>query len=157
MLLPDNIRPELSIYYIGSQILSILKNNRSLSLINLFQKLKEKSSVSFQAFVLSLDWLYLINAAEVNEKGDVVTDVENIGTKNYGTDPVSVEHLFKDVLTYYLLSNSPNDKTPFIDRTAGPEVGNSVRDFIEKVQTEIEKNISGIRKVLNDFYKLKIF
>lgn len=72
MLLPDNIRPELSIYYIGSQILSILKNNRSLSLINLFQKLKEKSSVSFQAFVLSLDWLYLINAAEVNEKGDVV-------------------------------------------------------------------------------------
>ena len=92
-----------------------------------------------------------------NEKGDVVTDIENIGTKNYGTDPVSVEHLFKDVLTYYLLSNSPNDKTPFIDRTAGPEVGNSVRDFIEKVQMEIEKNISGIRKVLNDFYKLKIF
>ena len=91
-----------------------------------------------------------------NEKGDVVTDVENIGTKNYGTDPVSLEHLFKDVLTYYLLSNSPNDKTPFIDRVAGPEVGNQVRNFIEKWQEEFEKNISGMRKVLNDFYKLKI-
>ena len=72
MLLPDNIKPELSIYYIGSQILSVLKDNRSLPLINLFQKLKERSSVSFQSFVLGLDWLYLINAAEVNEQGDVV-------------------------------------------------------------------------------------
>ena len=72
MLLPDNIKPELSIYYIGSQILTVLKDNRSLSLINLFQKLRERSSVSFQSFVLGLDWLYLINAAEVNEQGDVV-------------------------------------------------------------------------------------
>ena len=72
MLLPDNIKPELSIYYIGSQILSVLKDNRSLPLINLFQKLRERRSVSFQSFVLGLDWLYLINAAEVNEQGDVV-------------------------------------------------------------------------------------
>ena len=72
MLLPDNIKPELSIYYIGSQILSVLQDNRSLPLINLFQKLRERSSVSFQSFVLGLDWLYLINAAEVNEQGDVV-------------------------------------------------------------------------------------
>ena len=72
MLLPDNIRPELSIYYIGSQILAILKDNRSLSLINLFQKVRERSSVSFQSFVLGLDWLYLIEAAEVNKQGDVV-------------------------------------------------------------------------------------
>ena len=72
MLLPDNIKPELSIYYIGSQILSVLKDNRSLPLINLFQKLRERMSVSLQSFVLGLDWLYLINAAEVNEQGDVV-------------------------------------------------------------------------------------
>ena len=72
MLLPDNIRPELSIYYIGSLIHSVLKDNHSIPLINLFQKLKEKSTVSFQSFVLGLDWLYLINAAEVNEQGDVV-------------------------------------------------------------------------------------
>jgi hypothetical protein len=39
---------------------------------------------------------------------------------------------------------------------AGPEVGNQVRNFIEKWQEEFEKNISGMRKVLNDFYKLKI-
>ena len=72
MLLPDNIRPELSIYYIGSLILSVLKYNRSLPLIDLFQKVKEKGSVSFQSFVLGLDWLNLINAAEVTEQGDVI-------------------------------------------------------------------------------------
>ena len=83
-------------------------------------------------------------------------DVENVGTKNYGTEPVSFEHYFKDVLTYQLLSDSPDDKTPFIDRVAGPEVRNQVRNFIEKWQEEFEKNISGMRKVLNDFYKLKI-
>lgn len=72
MLLPDNIRPDLSLYYIGSIILSILKDNKSMPIINLFQKLREKQNVSFQSFVLSLDWLYLINAAEINEEGDVV-------------------------------------------------------------------------------------
>lgn len=72
MLLPDNIRPELSIYYIGSQILSVLKDKHSLPLIILFQKLKEQTSVSFQSFILGLDWLYLINAAEVTEQGDVI-------------------------------------------------------------------------------------
>ena len=62
-----------------------------------------------------------------------------IGTKNYGTESVSLEHYFKDVLTCQLLSNSPDDKTPFIDRAAGPEVGNEIRNFIGKVQKEFEK------------------
>ena len=52
-------------------------------------------------------------------------------------------------------SNSPDDKTPFIDRAAGPEVGNEIRNFIGKVQKEFEKNIIGIQKILNDFFKLK--
>ena len=82
--------------------------------------------------------------------------MENIGAKNYGAGPVSFDHLFRDVPPYQLFANSPNDKTPLIDRAAGSEVGNQVRNFIEQVLKEFEKNIIGMRKVLNDFYKLKI-
>ena len=40
-------------------------------------------------------------------------------------------------------SNSPDDKTPFIDRAAGPEVGNEIRNFIGKAQKEFEYTKSG--------------
>ena len=90
-----------------------------------------------------------------NKAAQKIADLLGVLVRGY-KGPVSWEHLFKDVLTHYLLSNSPNDKTPFIDRVAGPEVGNQVRNFIEKWQEKFEKNISGMRKVLNDFYKLKI-
>ena len=116
---------------------------------------KQKIRTPTSKILMSESYLPM-SGTEPNEKGDIVMDVENIGTKNYGADPVSLDHLFRDVLPYQLFSNSPNDKTPLIDRVAGPEVGNQVRNFIEQVQKEFEKNISGMRKVLNDFYKLKI-
>lgn len=69
---------------------------------------------------------------------------------------LKLAHMIFDVIPYYRWGNDENDSTPFLDRAAGPEVGNQVRNFIEQVQKEFEKNISGMRKVLNDFYKLKI-
>ena len=60
MLLPDNIHPELSIYYKDKQ-----------SIINLYQKIKSTNNMSFPTFILCLDWLYLIEVAQINEGGDV--------------------------------------------------------------------------------------
>lgn len=71
MLLPDNIHPELSIYYNGALILDELQHNNGQSILQLFSKMKTKTDMSFPTFVLCLDWLYLINAAEINERGDV--------------------------------------------------------------------------------------
>ena len=51
----------------------------------------------------------------------VVTDPANIGTFNYGTNPVSVSHFWQDMLPYYLWGNSPFDQTPWEDRIFGPE------------------------------------
>lgn len=71
MLLPDNIHPELSIYYNGAIVLEELQNSSVIQIMDLYQKMKNKKEMSFSTFVLSLDWLYLIEVAKLNEKGEV--------------------------------------------------------------------------------------
>ena len=71
MLLPDNIHPELSIYYTGAVVLEELQISSVQQIMDLYQKVKNKKEMSFSTFVLSLDWLYLIEVAKLNEKGEV--------------------------------------------------------------------------------------
>ena len=63
MLLPDNIHPENSIYYNGSIVLETLQNNNSIELLELYLLVKKVRDMSFPIFILSLDWLYLIDVA----------------------------------------------------------------------------------------------
>lgn len=72
MLLPDSIHPQNSIYYTGAVLLDTLQQNGAMSITDLFVIITQKSKMSFKLFLLSLDWLYLIKAATVNEKGEVV-------------------------------------------------------------------------------------
>lgn len=69
MLLPDNIHPELSLYYNGSFVLEELKKIDNQSIMDLYQNVKTKNEMSFPIFMLCLDWLYLIGVAEINERG----------------------------------------------------------------------------------------
>lgn len=69
MLLPDNIHPELSIYYNGSIILSELEKNPEQKIMELYSSIKKRKKMSFSIFILSLDWLYLIQEAQIDEKG----------------------------------------------------------------------------------------
>ena len=68
MLLPDNIHPELSIYYNGAIVLQVLLKNKKLGLLELYQYVRKASDMSFPVFILCLDWLYLINVAELKEE-----------------------------------------------------------------------------------------
>lgn len=69
MLLPDNIHPELCIYYNGAIVLLELKMKQKFQVFDLYQCVKAKKDMSFPTFILSLDWLYLIDAAKINENG----------------------------------------------------------------------------------------
>ena len=71
MLLPDNIHPENSIYYNGAMILKSLQANSKQSLMDLYYNVKSYNNIAFQLFILSLDWLYLLDAAKLNKKGEV--------------------------------------------------------------------------------------
>jgi hypothetical protein len=72
MLLPDNIHPENSIYYNGAFVLEVLQKQSSQSILDLYQTVKLKRNMSFSVFVLCLDWLYLLNVAKLNTKGEVI-------------------------------------------------------------------------------------
>lgn len=69
MLLPDNIHPELCIYYNGALILQALRQKHKQTIIELYSNVKNVYRMSFSTFILGLDWLYLLNAAEADDKG----------------------------------------------------------------------------------------
>ena len=71
MLLPDNIHPENSIYYNGAFVIESLKKGQNVKLIDLYQEVKVKRSMSFSVFILCLDWLYLIDVARINNLGEI--------------------------------------------------------------------------------------
>lgn len=69
MLLPDNILPELTIYYNGALVLKELQSNDEQELLDIYRIVKEKYGMSFNICILSLDWLYLAKFAEMDEQG----------------------------------------------------------------------------------------
>lgn len=71
MLLPDNIHPENSIYYNSAFVIESLKKENSFKMLDLYQLVKAKKEMSFSVFILCLDWLYLIEVAELNTKSEI--------------------------------------------------------------------------------------
>ena len=71
MLLPDNINPENTVYYNGAFVLQELQEQSNQNLIDLYQNVKQKRNLSFPTFILCLDWLYLMNLAELNINGKI--------------------------------------------------------------------------------------
>ncbi len=71
MLLPDSIHPEDSIYYNGAIVLRLLQKQGRQNILDLYHKTKKERAMSFAVFVLCLDWLYLLNIANVNQSGEV--------------------------------------------------------------------------------------
>lgn len=71
MLLPDNIHPDNSIYYNGAFVIDSLKKDTSYNMLDLYQEVKSKKQMSFSVFILCLDWLYLLEVAKLNTKGEI--------------------------------------------------------------------------------------
>ena len=71
MLVPDNTRPEDTIYFNGAKVLQVILDEKKLAITDLYVILKKKSDISFATMLLCLDWLYLIDLIEVNN-GEVV-------------------------------------------------------------------------------------
>lgn len=68
MLLPDNLHPENSIYYNGSIVLKVLQTEDKLGILELYNRVLKICYMSFPIFILCLDWLYLINVAELRKE-----------------------------------------------------------------------------------------
>lgn len=71
MLLPDNIHPENSVYYNGALVLELIQQHKCIELTELYILVKKKTNMSYPILILCLDWLYLLNVAIINKKGEV--------------------------------------------------------------------------------------
>ncbi|WHP39099.1 MAG: hypothetical protein QJQ54_00265 [Mollicutes bacterium] len=70
MIISQNINPKRNLYYIGSLIIEIIeKYGKTISIHNLFENLNKnkKDKISYSLFVLTLDWLFLLNIIKMNE------------------------------------------------------------------------------------------
>lgn len=73
MLLPNDSRPENTLYCGGADILRalIMSPGRAISIADLFALMKDRTQMTSSMFILCLDWLYLVNAAEIDGQGAV--------------------------------------------------------------------------------------
>lgn len=71
MLLPDNIHPEDCIYYNGAFVLQAATQNPLSDLLDLYLHTKKIKNMSMPIFILSLDWLFLLNLLILDEQGRV--------------------------------------------------------------------------------------
>ena len=72
MLLPEYISPEDSLYYNGAIILNYLREYKNIGFTKLYLKVNETKKISRSIFLLSLDWLFLLNLVEFDNNGDLV-------------------------------------------------------------------------------------
>lgn len=77
MLLPETIHPKNCIYYTGAVILHILHKVGAMSIEQLYAEVKKEEHMTFSVLLLSIDWLYLINAATINKKGEIKICISN--------------------------------------------------------------------------------
>lgn len=70
MILNQDIKPEKQAYYLGSRILSVLKEESSevIALLDLFEAINRNEKVSYHAFSMAMNWLYLIGAVDMRER-----------------------------------------------------------------------------------------
>lgn len=71
MLLSDTMNPSHMIYYRGAHVLKMLQQEGNMSIGKLYARMNETEKMTYPVLILCLDWLYLINAAKLSEKGDV--------------------------------------------------------------------------------------
>lgn len=67
MLIPENIRPENSLYYNGGKVLEVMLSEKQLSIGDLYVHMRENMNISMATLMLSLDWLYLLGCLEVKD------------------------------------------------------------------------------------------
>ncbi|MBB5623206.1 hypothetical protein HDE69_004289 [Pedobacter cryoconitis] len=71
MLLPDNIHPENTVYFNGAYVLQVLQQRPLQTYLELYQNVKAIKNMAYSMFILCLDWLFLLNAAQINSQGEV--------------------------------------------------------------------------------------
>ncbi len=73
MIINQDIKPEKQLYYLGSRVLAALHKapNEPISPSELFIQVNQGEKVSYQAFTMALNWLFLLGALD-HKKGQLI-------------------------------------------------------------------------------------
>lgn len=71
MLLPENIRPENSLYLNGAYVLKALRIVNESNLLDLYIESHKLQKMHMPIFVLTLDWLFLAGLVFRNDRGNI--------------------------------------------------------------------------------------
>jgi len=71
MIFKKDINPKNSLYFIGGLILEELEKNEKneIEFLDIYESLKEDKDISLKLFVLAVDWLFLLDALKLNQRG----------------------------------------------------------------------------------------
>jgi hypothetical protein len=62
MINDKDTNPQRDLYYLGGVVIDILnKANKDDSFLDIFEKVRERESISMNLFSLTIDWLYLLD------------------------------------------------------------------------------------------------
>lgn len=73
MIIGKDIKPERQIYHLGALLLEVLQDipSKTIELFDVFEHMNSHKTVSVNAFILTLDWLFLLGAI-TNDRGRIV-------------------------------------------------------------------------------------
>jgi hypothetical protein len=73
MIVEKNINPEHDHYFLGACIIEILDRNKTseIDFVELYNKIKNKQTISFRLYVLTLDWLFMLGAIVLGDSGGI--------------------------------------------------------------------------------------
>jgi hypothetical protein len=73
MIVSRDINPERDVYYLGARVIETISNSKKkeFDFFDIFEKLKVSNNISVNLFILTLDWLYLIEAINSPVNGKI--------------------------------------------------------------------------------------
>lgn len=73
MLILNETRPSISLYFLGSKLIRLMTSNRDkhFYLMDLYELFNKKSPIPFNRFMLTLDWLYAIGFINMSPEGKI--------------------------------------------------------------------------------------
>lgn len=75
MILPDKyVQPKDSIFYMSTILIKKINNNKKISIIELWSKVKKENNMSYIRFVQIVTYLYIIGFIKYNEKGEIYNE-----------------------------------------------------------------------------------
>ncbi|WP_031985105.1 ABC-three component system middle component 6 [Acinetobacter baumannii] len=79
MLILNESRPEISLYYLGALLIKLINEGdiHEIYLSELYILFNNTNPISFNRFMLVLDWLYIIGVIKTTVEGKILCTLKN--------------------------------------------------------------------------------